>query len=205
MVRDTRTHARAITLALLASAALCAFVRGDESADLRTALRHALEYAETNSASTGPKLFQRTNVGTPPLPPHQFNPDAGVRLTPNWVEDVAIAYELRRQTNRIEPEPPPQFNPDPGASLKPPIEAPKPFFQYDYVPLPVFSGEPIPNELRLARTNTTQTELLLREPETPPPAYGWQPLTDGLVLPRTNVVENLPIPAHWRVQRLSTG
>ncbi|HWN96174.1 MAG TPA: hypothetical protein VNT99_14155, partial [Methylomirabilota bacterium] len=138
--------------------------------------------------------------GAPPLAPDQFNPDSGTRLPPNFVGDAAVAYELRRQTNRVEPEPSPQFNPDPGASLKPPVEPPKPFFRYDYVPLPVFSGEPISPELRLARTNTTRAELLLREPETPPPPHGWEPLTNGLALPRSNAVENLPIPTHWRIQ-----
>ena len=152
----------------------------------------------TNSVSRL-KPYQRLNSGVQPLSPEQFNPDAGVRLPANFIDDATVRYELKRRTSTVAPATPPPFNPDPGASLKKPAEPPKPFFRYDYVPLPVFSGEPISDELKLPRAPVHQTELLLREPETPPPSYGAEPLTNGLALPRMNSVENLPIPTHWRI------
>ena len=37
------------------------------------------------------------------------------------------------------------------------------------------------------------------EPEIAPPPYGWEPLTNGLALPRTNAVENTPINHVWHL------
>ena len=145
------------------------------------------------------KPNQRIQYGAPPQSPREFNPDTGIRFTPNFIEDAEIAYELKRSTNAAPPRPPPQFNPDPGASLKKPAEPPRPFFPYDVVPLPAFSGEVIRPGLELPRAPVTQNELLLHEPEIPPPAYGWEPVTNGLALPRTNVFENTPVPTHWGI------
>jgi len=202
VARYSRTHVLLRLALVCASVLACVAARADDDA-VRSSLRRALAEAEVRTAlrsalaqAEAAKPYQRTNTLTP-LSPAQFNPDAGLRLTPNFLDDAVVAYELRRQTNRVEPLPPPQFNPDPGAAFKRPVEPPKPFFQYDQVTLPVFTGEPIPDELRLARTNTTGAELLLREPELPRGPYGWEPLTNGLALPRTNVVENIPIPTHW--------
>ena len=195
MVRDIRTHSLKAALALLcASVVLGVFADEDKSdpMDLRGATRRALEKEQNVRA------YQRTNTTTP-LSPEKFNPDAGVRLPPNFIDDATIAYELRRQTNRVEPDPPPQFNPDPGASLKTPAATSRPFFPYDSLQFPAFSGETIPDELRLARTNTRQAELLLREPELPQAFGEWGPLTNELALSRTNVLENTPIPTHWRI------
>ena len=75
----------------------------------------------------------------PPLSPAQFDPDPGLRWEPNYGAEVEIRFELRRRTNSLPVESAPPFNPDPGAALKKPVEPPKPFFQYDYVPLPVFT------------------------------------------------------------------
>ncbi|HUR59244.1 MAG TPA: hypothetical protein VM029_16120 [Opitutaceae bacterium] len=206
MASDTRTHAPKLRLALVCTSVLAGLaLRADEPATLRTALRHALAQAELKSAlraalaQTEPgKAHQRTNTLTP-LAPGTFNPDTGLRWPTNFVAGAAVAYELRRQTNRVEPEPPPEFNPDPGAALKSPVAPPPPFFQYESVPLPTFRGEAIPEELKLARTNTTRAELLLREPGAAASAYGWEPLTNGLALPRTNVLENTPVAAPWHL------
>jgi hypothetical protein len=160
----------------------------------------ALYAAESTNLFQWPKPFQRIYYGPPPLSPDSFNPDAGIRFEPDYIEDAAIAYELKRRTNSVAPATSPPFNPDPGASLKKPVEPPKPFFRYDYVPLPVFSGEPIPSELQLPRAPVHQIELLLHEPEVTPSPYGRDPLTNGLALPRTNVFENTPIPTQWRMQ-----
>jgi hypothetical protein len=190
--RKARTHARRIPLALCCASALgCAAVCGDDS---------------TNSNS-GLKSYQRFNVGAPPLSPEHFNPDTGARLPPNLVEEIGVTYELKRNTNSVAPAIAPPFNPDPGASFRKPVEPPKPFFQYDYVPLPVFGGEPIPAELKLPRAPVHQIELLLREPapdtnsansrEFAPLAS--DPSGNRLALPRTNTVENTVIPTHWRI------
>ena len=185
MIGNTGTHASRILLALgCAGVVWCA----------------GLSAQEATNFFQWPKPFQRIYYGPPPLPPTRFNPDAGVRLEPNYVGDATIGYDLKRSTNFAPLAPPPQFNPDPGASLKQPVEPPRPFFRYDYVPLPVFSGEPIPSELQLPRTPVHQNELLLREPELPPAPYGWEPITNSLALPRTNLFENTPIPTHWRIQ-----
>ena len=145
------------------------------------------------------KPYQRLSLGESPLSPEHFNPDAGRRLDPNWIEDATIAYDLRWRTNRVAPAVAPPFNPDPGASLKKPVEPLKPFFQYDYMPLPVFSGEAIPPGLELPRTPVTQSELLLREPEPPPQLIGWEAPTNEFQLPRANTVENIYVPTHWRL------
>jgi hypothetical protein len=184
VARNTRTHTCRVTLALCCASALLT-ARG-LAADATNFLFEL-------------RPFQRVTVGPPPQSPDVFNPDAGVRLVPNYLDDAEVAYELRWRTNFIAPAVPPPFNPDPGASQKPPVEAPKPFFQYDYVPLPMFSGDAIPPELQLPRAPVRASEMLLREPETPRASYGWEPLTNGLALPRTNAVENTPIPTHWHL------
>jgi hypothetical protein len=174
--------------------ALCAWAGANESAGANASAR-----GNTTNSIALPKQNQRTSHAPLPLSPAEFNPDAGLRLPPNFIEAATVSYELRRETNRMEPDPPPQFNPDPGASLKQPAAPPKPFFRYDTITLPMFSGEAIPDELRLARTNTYQPRLLLQEPELPRAPYGWEPVDSGLTLPRTNVVENTPISTHWRL------
>jgi hypothetical protein len=218
VIREKRTHAKEVFLAILyAGAVLAAGAADDESDALRSAVRRALGQEDAPRSTQVPairdeietggthlsnhlaKPFQRTNTAAPPLSPVEFNPDTGLRLEPNFIGDATVAYELRRQTNRIEPEPPPQFNPDPGASVRKAPAITRPFFEYEYVPLPVFSGEPVPESLRLARTNTTQAELFLREPELPARVTGWDEPTSGLKLPRSNTVENVPIPTHWRL------
>ena len=155
--------------------------------------------AETNVFM--PKPFQRTNTAQPPLSPAVFNPDTGMRL-PERIpfDDFTISYELRWRTNRVSPQVAPPFNPDPGATLKKPVQPPIPFFQYENVPLPAFSGEPIPPELSLPRDRVSASELLLREPDVASMRYGSEPLPEGMALPRTNSVENLPIPTHWRME-----
>ncbi len=159
-----------------------------------------LEAAETNHVLVIPRQFQRLNVGTPPLSPDHFNPDSGVELEPGFVDGATISYEWKRHVSDPFPPIPPSFNPDPGASLKQPTEAPKPFFQYDYVPLPVFTGDTIAPDLQLPRTNIMRRELLLREPVLPRFSFGWKPLTNALALPRTNTVENVSIPTHWHIR-----
>ena len=181
---EERTHARNIGLALLCASA---------------AWPAHLPAADLTNSWLRLKPYQRLSLGPPPLSPEQFDPDPGLRWEPKYVTELEMRYELRRRTNSL-PVAPPPFNPDPGAALKKPVEPPKPFFQYDYVPLPVFSGEPIPSGLELPRSNVSQTELLLREPGLPPPPYGWDALPPGLVLPRPNTIDNLPVPTHWRIQ-----
>ena len=120
-----------------------------------------------------------------------------MRLEPNYLEEATISYELRRRWFPNAPAVAP-FNPDPGAALKTPVARPRPFFQYDYVPLPVYDGEAIAPELQLPRAPVSQAELLLREPETAASApYGWEPITNGLALPRPNVIHNTPVPSNW--------
>src|ERR1044071_6502259 len=99
VIRDSRTHTARIALALCCSISWCAASGADEKTNL----------------FVWPKPFQRFNYGTPPLSPDRFNPDTGVRLEPNYVEEAVISYELVRRSNSIAPAPPPQFNPDPGA------------------------------------------------------------------------------------------
>jgi hypothetical protein len=156
--------------------------------------------ADTN-APAKPKPFQRTNSVAQPIAPDRFNPDAGMRLPERFPagSDVTNLYELRWRTNRVPLQPTPQFNPDPGASLKKSPEPQKPFFPFENVPLPTYTGEAIPKELELPRAPVNANELLLREPELPAAAYGWEPLPSDLALPRTNTVENTPVPTHWHV------
>ena len=181
---NTQTLARRIALALCcASVLLSARARAEDATNFVRELRP----------------FQRVTRGVPPQSPTVFNPDAGLRFTTNYLEEAEVAYELRWRTNFIAPAVPPPFNPDPGASLKEPVIAPKPFFQYDSVVLPVFSGEAIPPELQLPRAPVRASEMLLREPEAPRAPYGWEPLTNGLALPRTNTVENTPITTPWHL------
>lgn len=146
-----------------------------------------------------PRLHQRAGMGAPPQSPATFNPDTGLRFTPNFFEDVGVAYELRWRTNFTAPAVPPPFNPDPGAALKTSVAPPSPFFPYDRVTLPSYTGEPVPPELALPRAPVRSGELLLVEPAAPPPLYGWEPLTNGLALPRARVVENVPIPTRWHL------
>ena len=197
-------------LALLcASVGCCLVVHADETGEaarVRSALRQALGQEQSvpasppsaDKTSTLLKPYQRVTDGPPPLSPEVFDPDAGIRYAPSYYHEMNVGYVLVRHVNPVPVPPAPPFNPDPGATFRTPVEPPKPFFQYDYVPLPVFSGEPIPAELQLPRAPVTQTELLLREPDAPPPPYGWEPL-GPLALPRSNVVENLPIPTHWHL------
>jgi hypothetical protein len=181
--RKNRTHAARLALSLCCVISLSpASALGDE----------------ITNALPRPRPFQRTN-NSPPFSPERFNPDAGIRLEPNLIDDATVAYDLKRRTNSIAPATAP-FNPDPGATLKRPVEPPKPFFQYDYLPLPVFSGDAMPPELQLPRARVTHSELLLREPESPPRVIGWDPPTNELALPRTNTVENTPVPTHWRIR-----
>src|SRR5512138_3620786 len=157
VIRRSRTHRGRPVLALACAGALCCVASG----------------ADHTNRFDWLKPFQRIQYGTPPLSPREFNPDAGIRLKPNFVEDATIAYELKRWTNTVPLQPPPQFNPDPGASLKKPVAPARPFFQYEVIPLPGFSGEVIQPGLELPRAPVTQNELLLREPEVSPPPYGW--------------------------------
>ena len=153
---------------------------------------------ETTNVVTRLRPFQRTNALAPPLSPEHFDPDAGLRYAPSYYHEANIGYEWRRATNAEPVIIAPVFNPDPGAAFRKPVVAPKPFFQFDSVPLPVFNGESIPPEFQSPRAPVTQTELLLREPELPPPPYGSEPLTNGLALPRANTFENTPAPfSHW--------
>jgi hypothetical protein len=181
--RDVLTHARRATLAIACGLWLWQpGWRAVASTNIPPAL----------------KPYQRVNAGPPPLPPDRFNPDTGVRLTPNYIDDAIIAYDLRRETNRFAPAPPSQFNPDPGAHLRqaPPPE--RPFFQYDVVPLPTFSGDSIPPDLQLPRAPVHATKLQWREPALHVP-YGSDPIPPALSLPRSNAIENVPVPASWHV------
>jgi len=157
--------------------------------------------ARAADATNGPapqlKPYQHINAGLQPLAPDAFNPDAGTRLPDRFrAGGFSIKYDLLRETNRV---PPAQFNPDPGASLRKPAAAPAlEFFQYEYAAPPVFSGEAVPPAMELPRNGVHETELLLREPHLPRVRYGFDMLPANLALPRSNTVENLPVPSNWR-------
>ncbi len=221
MHRKTQTHLRRITLAFgCASVCLCAPIRADEDAELRSALRRALGEVETSAPTNGlapaniyglapagisaptngiasPKPYQRTSVGVPPLSPERFDPDAGIRYPTSYYRETNGGFGLQWRTNAEPAVIVPLFNPDPGAALKTPAEAPKPFFKFEDVSRPTFTGETIPVEMQTLRKAESANILLLREPELPESPYGWEPLTNGLALPRANAVENTPIEAHW--------
>ena len=190
-------------------------MRADEIEDLRSALRRALEQAETSTPSTlststngtaSPKPYQRTSVGPPPLSPERFDPDAGIRYPTNYYYESESGFRLRWRTNAEPAVIAPIFNPDPGATLKPAAVAPTPFFKYDYVPVPVTNGEAIPIEMQKLREAENARLMLLQEPDAPPAPYGWEPLTNGLALPRTNAVENLPLPfTHWHGSEIQSS
>jgi hypothetical protein len=183
VIPTTGTHAVRLSIALCCAGGLCGIAAEPDT-----------------RAPAGPRPFQRTNDGVPPLSPEQFNPDTGLRLAPNFIEDAQVRYEMKRRVTRTAPATPQQFNPDPGATLKKPATPPPSFFQYEYVPPPPFSGDAIPSDLALPRENVSVNELLLREPELPRVQYGFEPFAAELALPRTNTVENLPVPTHWRME-----
>jgi hypothetical protein len=129
------------------------------------------------------KLYQTISLGEPPQSPEEFNPDSGIPLTPKPLfQENALQWQRKvRISSAPAPQSPPVFNPDPGASQSRP--KPESVFDTQFSLVPLYTGEPVANELELPRENVRQGGF---EPaETPPAAtYGREPLPPELKLPR---------------------
>jgi hypothetical protein len=144
---------------------------------------------------TAPRENQRMFRGFAPAKPDAFDPDTGIRYEPSYYREPG-AYELQWRTNAQPVVITNVYNPDPGAGWKTPITLPKPFFQYEDVVLPRFTGETNSPKMEETRESVSRNQMLMREPEWPRP-YGWERIKKSLVLPRMDVVENLPIETNW--------
>jgi len=142
------------------------------------------------------KPHQTVSLGEPPLSPASFNPDAGVPpIRTNLFDEAEITLQLKRILSRPPaPLPPAVFNPDPGAAFA--VQPPSTSFFTNEFSLSPFSGDPIPENLALPRTNLVSHQLFVVEPP-PPSNYGGEPLPKDLALPRKGVRSNQHIQYQW--------
>jgi hypothetical protein len=158
-------------------------------------LASGTESSRPASATNALRPFQIITTNTPPLPPTQFVPDAGVPPVSTNVVVPKSLLQLKWATNSAKPtQPPSVFNPDPGAMLKSPSTN-APFFTNEFAWPPVFQGEPVPQALTLPRPNVRSQQLEFVEP--PITNYGYEPLPKGLALPRERTRANQYIEHTW--------
>jgi len=159
------------------------------------ALASGTESSNPAAPTNAPRPFQIITTNRPPLPPTQFNPDAGVPPVPTNIVAPKATWQLKWATNSAKPtQPPSVFNPDPGATLRPPSTN-APFFTNRFASPPVLQGEPVPPALTLPRTNVRSQQLEFVEP--PATNYGYEPLPKDLALPRERTRANQYIEHKW--------
>ncbi|MFM2294425.1 MAG: hypothetical protein RLZZ350_838 [Verrucomicrobiota bacterium] len=151
-----------------------------------------------SAASPNPDTLaahQFVTVGAP-ASPTKFNPDSGAKPSATQPEILPPpTLERRREITVTAPDSPTVFNPDPGARFKVAPVNPPPFYTNEVPAAASFTGEPVPSELALPRTNVRRDELVLTNP--PAGNFGHEPLPPGMELPRLNARGNQFIKEKW--------
>ena len=139
---------------------------------------------------------QTRSTGVPPQSPSEFSPDPGVPpLRTNAPPEPAMTPRLIRTTNNTPPLPPAVFNPDPGAVNSTNVY--RPFYTNEIRMPPDYSGQPIPPDLSLPRTNIVGKDLKFSAPTHAPP-YGSDPLDpEARACRAKDARHNLPVPYKW--------
>ncbi|MBC8002612.1 MAG: hypothetical protein H7X97_08500 [Opitutaceae bacterium] len=135
------------------------------------------------------RSYQTISLAPSPLSPSQFDPDPGaLPVRPQAFSEIGVRLEMRPvYTSNPPPQPPIAFNPDPGASQ---TKIEDPFFAVNFGLFPEFTGDPIPDELQLPRSNLFRMQLVEVTPPAAKQEYGSEPLPGDLKLPRQEVRSN---------------